>query len=54
MPPHQLPEMKRVIRAIRLDQARALAAEALELDSAFAVVAMLREALESTLPDAPT
>jgi phosphotransferase system enzyme I (PtsI) len=54
MPPHQLPEMKRVIRAVRLDQARALAAEALELDSAFAVVAMLREALESTLPDAPT
>ncbi len=53
MPPHQLPEMKRVIRAVRLDQARSLAAEALGLDSACAVVTMLRAALELTLPDGP-
>ena len=31
MPPHQLPEIKRVIRGIRLEDARALAAEALGL-----------------------
>jgi len=31
MPPHQLPEIKRVIRAIRHDQARILAAEILGL-----------------------
>jgi len=54
MPPHQIPEMKRVIRAVRLDQARALAAEALGLDTACAVVTMLRAALELTLPDGPT
>ena len=53
MPPHQLPEMKRVIRAIRADRARLLASEALNLDSADAVVAMLRAALEETFPDAP-
>ena len=42
MPPHQLPEIRRVIRGARLDAARALAAEALRLDSAREVVALLR------------
>jgi phosphotransferase system enzyme I (PtsI) len=51
MPPHQLPEIKRVIRAIRDDQARILAAEILGLESAPAVVARLREALREALPD---
>jgi phosphotransferase system enzyme I (PtsI) len=51
MPPHQLPEIKRVIRAIRHDQARELAVEALKLESASAVAARLREALLEALPD---
>jgi phosphotransferase system enzyme I (PtsI) len=51
MPPHQLPEMKRVIRAVRVEQARSLAAEALELDSASAVVARLQAALAEAIPD---
>jgi phosphoenolpyruvate-protein phosphotransferase (PTS system enzyme I) len=51
MPPHQLPEIKRVIRAIRDDRAKILAAEALTLESASAVVARLREALLEALPD---
>jgi phosphotransferase system enzyme I (PtsI) len=50
MPPHQLPEIKRMIRAVRLDQAVTLAQEALELDSACAVVTRLRAALALTLP----
>ena len=51
MPPHQLPEIKRVIRAIREDRAKLLAAEVLDLDSAAEVVARLREALREALPD---
>jgi phosphotransferase system enzyme I (PtsI) len=51
MPPHQLPEIKRVIRAIRSDEARSLAAEALRLESASAVVDRLRSALLTALPD---
>jgi phosphotransferase system enzyme I (PtsI) len=54
MPPHQLPEIKRVIRAISDAQARGLAAEALRLESASAVVARLREALLEALPDSQT
>ena len=54
MPPHQIPEMKRVIRAVRVDQARSLAAEALELDSASAVVARLQAALAEAVPDDAT
>jgi phosphoenolpyruvate-protein phosphotransferase (PTS system enzyme I) len=54
MPPHQIPEMKRVIRAVRVEQARSLAAEALELDSAFAVVARLQAALAEAVPDDST
>jgi phosphoenolpyruvate-protein phosphotransferase (PTS system enzyme I) len=53
MPPHQLPEIKRVIRAIRNDHAKALAAEILALESASEVVARLRQALLEALPDAP-
>ena len=53
MPPHQIPEMKRVIRAIRADRARELACEALELDCARAVVARLEEALAEVFPNPP-
>ena len=51
MPPHQLPEIKRVIRAIRDDRAQALAAEILTLESASEVAARLRDALRDALPD---
>jgi phosphotransferase system enzyme I (PtsI) len=53
MPPHQLPEVKRVIRAIDLAQARALTDQALQCDSAASVVALLRSALLKAVPDAP-
>jgi phosphotransferase system enzyme I (PtsI) len=48
MPPHQLPEVKQLIRGIRLDQARAVAAEALRQETAQDVVRLLREALPTT------
>jgi len=51
MPPHQLPEIKRVIRAIRQADAEALAAEVLELGTAAQVAARLRDALCDALPD---
>ena len=54
MPPHQLPEVKRVIRSIRLDQAQALAVEALRQETSEAVAALLRQALQTALPDTPT
>jgi phosphotransferase system enzyme I (PtsI) len=54
MPPHQLPEVKRVIRGVRLDQARTLAAEALRLDTAEEVAALLEDALRSAVPEAGT
>jgi phosphotransferase system enzyme I (PtsI) len=54
MPPHQLPEIKRVIRAIRGDRAKTLAAEVLTLESAALVVARLKEALLEALPDSQT
>ena len=50
MPPHQLPEIKRVIRAIRDDQTVALAAESLRESTVAGVVARLRAALAETLP----
>jgi phosphotransferase system enzyme I (PtsI) len=53
MPPHQLPEVKRVIRAVRLDQARALAAEALRQETSQAVAALVQDALRQALPDTP-
>jgi len=52
MPPHQLLEMKRVIRAMTLEESRAVADEALRLDTAEAVAALLRDALPTT-PDGP-
>jgi len=54
MPPHQLPEVKRVIRGITLAQAQTLAAEALRLDTSQAVVALLDDALHHALPDTPS
>jgi phosphotransferase system enzyme I (PtsI) len=54
MPPHQLPEVKRVVRAVRLADAEALAAEVLALDTADEVLALLRESLRRTQADAET
>ena len=51
MPPHQLPEIKRVIRAIRHEQAEALAVAVLKLGTAAEVAARLRDALCDALPD---
>jgi phosphoenolpyruvate-protein phosphotransferase (PTS system enzyme I) len=51
MPPHQLPEIKRVVRAIREDRSRELAVEVLALGSATEVTARLRDALIEALPD---
>ena len=53
MPPHQLPEVKRVIRGINLEQARTLAEEALRLDTSQAVIALLHDALSRALPESP-
>ncbi len=53
MPPHQLPEIKRIIRAIDLEQARAVAADALKQDTAGAVTEILQEALHRIIPDVP-
>lgn len=49
MPPHHLPEVKQVIRGIRLDQAQALAAAALVQETSRSVVALLQDALRRTL-----
>jgi phosphotransferase system enzyme I (PtsI) len=53
MPPHQLPEVKRVIRGIAIEQARTVAAEALRQDTAQVVVELLHEALHRALPETP-
>ncbi len=53
MPPHQLPEVKRVIRGIRIEQARTVAAAALCQDTSQAVVRLLHEALCRALPETP-
>jgi phosphotransferase system enzyme I (PtsI) len=53
MPPHQLPEVKRVIRAVTLEQAQAVAADALRQDTAESVAALLRTSLRRVLPDVP-
>jgi len=54
MAPHQLPEVKRVVRGIRFEEARALAAEALLQGTSQAVVALLHDALRrAALPDTP-
>ncbi len=51
MPPHQLPEVKRVIRGVRAEQRREVAAEALRLETAQEVLALLQETLRRELPD---
>lgn len=53
MPPHQLPEVKRVIREISLEQARAIAAAAAAEDTADGVVKLLQQGLMEALPDTP-
>ncbi|MBV8232648.1 MAG: hypothetical protein JO329_21920, partial [Planctomycetaceae bacterium] len=54
MPPHQVPEVKRVCRGVHIEQAKALAEEALRQETAAAVVARLQEALRLAVPDAPS
>ncbi len=51
MPPHQLPEIKRVIRAMDLPRARAIAAESMDRDTAGAVAEGLAVALAEILPE---
>jgi len=51
MPPHQLPEIKRVIRSIRIETARTVAADALCQQTAQDVVQRLESALQQVLPD---
>lgn len=53
MPPHQLPEVKRVIRGVRMEWTQALAHEALRQETAGAVIALLEDALRQALPDTP-
>lgn len=50
MPPHQLPEVKRVIRGTRLETAQAVAADALCQKTAQDVVERLESALQQVLP----
>jgi phosphotransferase system enzyme I (PtsI) len=45
MAPHQIPEVRRLIRGVDLEHARTIAAEALTLDTAREVVALLEGAL---------
>jgi phosphotransferase system enzyme I (PtsI) len=52
MPPHQLPEIRRVVRSIDLAASRSLATEALRLDTARSVTARLRAELLRFAPDA--
>jgi phosphoenolpyruvate-protein phosphotransferase (PTS system enzyme I) len=51
MPAHQLPEVKRVIRATRIETAQAVAAEALRQKTAQDVLERLESALQQVLPD---
>lgn len=51
MPPHQLPEVKRVIRLIHAEEARALASAALQMGTAAEVSALARAALGRIAPD---
>jgi phosphotransferase system enzyme I (PtsI) len=53
MPPHQLPEIRRVIRGIRLETTRALAAEALRQATAQAVAELLGAELHRAFPEPP-
>jgi len=51
MPPHQLPEIRRLIRGIRLETARGVAAEVLRLETAQDVVERLETALREVFPE---
>jgi phosphotransferase system enzyme I (PtsI) len=51
MSPHQLPEIKRLIRGMRIEAARAVAVEVLSLKTAKDVVARLEQALEELSPE---
>ncbi|WP_337175961.1 phosphoenolpyruvate--protein phosphotransferase [Paludisphaera sp.] len=53
MAPHQIPEVRRVIRGVDVGLARAVAAEALTLDTAGEVVALLERALPPAPPGEP-
>jgi phosphotransferase system enzyme I (PtsI) len=53
MPPHHIPEVKQVIRGIRLENARELAALALLQETSRAVVELLRGALPREFPKEP-
>lgn len=53
MPPHQLPEIKRVIRGIRLQDAEKVAAEALRLETAHDVAQRLEAAFCRSLREPP-
>jgi phosphotransferase system enzyme I (PtsI) len=53
MPPHQLPEIRRVIRSVRIETARAVAAEALQLETAQSVTSLLETALRQALAETP-
>ena len=51
MPPHQLPEIKRLIRGMRIEAAHAVAAEVLGLKTAQEVVERLTTALRQVSPE---
>jgi phosphotransferase system enzyme I (PtsI) len=53
MPPHHIPEVKQVIRGIRLENARELAALALHQETSRAVVELLQGALLREFPKGP-
>jgi phosphotransferase system enzyme I (PtsI) len=54
MPPHQIPEVKPVLRALRCDEAEALSRDIQNADTADAVTARLRAELRRLAPDSPT
>ncbi|MBV8488611.1 MAG: phosphoenolpyruvate--protein phosphotransferase, partial [Planctomycetaceae bacterium] len=53
MPPHQLPEIRRVIRGVQIQAAKELAEQALRQESAGAVTALLEAALHEAFPETP-
>jgi phosphotransferase system enzyme I (PtsI) len=54
MPPHQVPEIKRVIRALDLLRAQEIASDALKQESAEAVTSTLHDALSLIFPGSMT
>jgi phosphotransferase system enzyme I (PtsI) len=53
MPPHQLPEIKRTIRGMRLATAQAIAQDALRLETARDVAELLQAELQRTFAEQP-